>query len=55
MNGNGNKKGNVNDGIMMKRFISFVESRVELIEECRGKLEELVGKIEGFGKRGTSE
>ncbi|CZR61944.1 uncharacterized protein PAC_11841 [Phialocephala subalpina] len=47
----GNKNGSVNDRIMMHRFVSFVESRIALLEACDTRLGLLVGKIEGFGKR----
>lgn len=51
----GNTKGNVNDRIMMHRFVSFVESRIELLEACDTRLGLLVGKIEGLGKQGGME
>lgn len=48
---NGNPKGNVSDRIMMARFVSFVDSRIDLLKECGGRLEELVAMIDGFGRR----
>ncbi|KAF8865613.1 hypothetical protein BDZ45DRAFT_417024 [Acephala macrosclerotiorum] len=51
----GNTKGNVNDRIMMHRFVSFVGSRISLLEACDTRLGLLVGKIEGLGKRERME
>ncbi|KUJ08079.1 uncharacterized protein LY89DRAFT_349327 [Mollisia scopiformis] len=47
---NGNVKGNINDRIMMHRFVSFVESRIQLMEECDVRLVVLVGRVEELGK-----
>ncbi len=51
----GNVKGNINDRIMMHRFVTFVESRIRIIEECDARLGSLVGKIEGFAKMSESD